>query len=119
MGLRQWFNKLRATGQEVRTAAREGWESARPPETPAPHVLINDSAYLSLPQLRTTVFRNCEIDVHTADSIADAQRLCRLRQFDMVLLAADHHSEEVSLICDELRKVAPRQSRSSAMSCGR
>jgi hypothetical protein len=60
-------------------------------------------------QLRATVFRNCEIDVRTVEGLEEAQRLCRVQQFDMVLLAGDHHSEEASLICDELRKVAPRQ----------
>jgi hypothetical protein len=60
-------------------------------------------------QLRATVFRNCEIDVHTTDSVSDALRLCRLQPYDMVLLAADQHSGEASRICGELLKASPRQ----------
>ena len=60
-------------------------------------------------QLRATVFRNCEIDIHTANGVAEALRLCRVERYDMVLLAGDHDFGEVSLFCDELRKVAPRQ----------
>lgn len=58
--------------------------------------------------LRAMVLRNCEIEVHTAASVADAFRLCQTRAYDLVLLTKEH-AEEVLLICQELRKITPRQ----------
>jgi response regulator RpfG family c-di-GMP phosphodiesterase len=60
-------------------------------------------------QLRSTVFRNCDLNVWTANGVEEAQRLCRVHPFDMVLLSADHDSREASVFCAELRGVAPNQ----------
>jgi hypothetical protein len=68
-------------------------------KTPEPTVLLIE--------LRSTVFRNCEIDVHTAASLNDAIRLCRICRYDMVLLAAEHEAQEASLISKELWRVLP------------
>lgn len=80
----------------------------RLPRCAEPSVLVIDRNPLKQ-QLRATVFRNCEIDVHTVSNLSDALRLCRIQRFDMIFLAPDHASAEASLVCDELRKVSPRQ----------
>jgi len=77
-------------------------------KTPEPSVLLIDRDPLKQ-QLRAIVFRKSEIDVQTAGSLTDAVRLCRTYRYDMVLLAGDPDSQEASLICSELWKVAPRQ----------
>jgi hypothetical protein len=77
------------------------------PKTAEPTVLLIDRNPLKQ-QLRVTVLRNCEIDVHTTDNLTEAQRLCRIRRFDMILLAADGDSD-AALISSELWKVSPRQ----------
>lgn len=79
----------------------------RSSKTVEPRLLLIDRNSLKQ-QLRATVFRNCEIAVHTTDSLSDALRLCKIQRYDMVLLAADEDSE-ASLICSELRKAVPRQ----------
>jgi hypothetical protein len=84
-----------------------GAGSVRFPKTAEPTVLLIDRDPLKQ-QLRATVLRNCEIDVHTTDNLTEAQRLCRIRRYDMILLAADGDSD-ASLISGELWKVSPRQ----------
>jgi hypothetical protein len=70
-------------------------------------VLLVDSDPLKC-GLRAMVFRNCEIDVHTARSVADAFRLCQTQAYDLVLLTKEH-VDEVLLTCQELRRITPRQ----------
>lgn len=60
-------------------------------------------------QIRAAVLRNCEVEVHTANDIADAGQLWTRCSYDLVLFAAQEQSEEALLLCDELRKSKPRQ----------
>jgi hypothetical protein len=60
-------------------------------------------------QVRAAVLRSCEVEVHMADSVADAGSLWTRCSYDLVLLAAEEHSEEAELLCGELRKSKPRQ----------
>lgn len=60
-------------------------------------------------QLRATAFRNCEINVHTAETLPDALRLCSATRYDLVLLTSTHQGEGPMRVYDELQKVAPRQ----------
>ena len=60
-------------------------------------------------QLRAAALRNCEVEVHPASSVDDASRLCARRTFDLVLLAADEDSEEMTLLSNELKKNRPHQ----------
>lgn len=78
------------------------------PKDPTPVVLLVDRNPLKQ-NLRATVFRNCEIDVHTTNGVVEAQHLCRVHRYDLVLLGADHDFGEASLFCEELRKLVPRQ----------
>ena len=59
--------------------------------------------------LRATVMRNYEIEVHTADSVADAASLSKTHTYDLVLLAAQEHSEEAGALCTQIRAIRPRQ----------
>ena len=58
---------------------------------------------------RATIFRNYEIEVHTASSVADAASLTRTHAYDLVLLAAQENSEEADELCTRLRAIRPRQ----------
>jgi response regulator RpfG family c-di-GMP phosphodiesterase len=58
---------------------------------------------------RATIFRNYEIEVHTASSVADAASLSRTHAYDLVLLAAQENSEEADELCTRLRAIRPRQ----------
>ncbi|MGB6675996.1 MAG: response regulator [Terriglobales bacterium] len=58
---------------------------------------------------RATILRNYEIEVHTANSVADAASLSRTHAFDLVLLAAQENSEEADELCTRLRAIRPRQ----------
>jgi hypothetical protein len=84
-----------------------GAGSVRFPKTAEPTVLLIDPNPLKQ-QLRATVLRNCEIDVQTTDNLTEAQKLCRVQRYDMILLAADGDSD-AALISGELWKVSPRQ----------
>jgi hypothetical protein len=81
-----------------------GAGSLRFAKTAEPTVLLIDRNPLKQ-QLRATVLRNCEIDVRTTDNLAEAQRLCRIQRYDMILLAADGDSD-AALISSELWKVS-------------
>ena len=48
--------------------------------------------------LRATILRNYEIEVHTASSVADAASLSRTHAYDLILLAAREHSEEADAL---------------------
>ena len=52
--------------------------------------------------LRATVLRNYEIEVHTASSIADAARFWSTQFYDLVLLAAPEDSAEALALCAQL-----------------
>jgi CheY-like chemotaxis protein len=58
---------------------------------------------------RATIFRNYEIEVHTASSVADAASLSRTHAYDLMLLAAQENSEEADELCTRLRAIRPHQ----------
>lgn len=60
-------------------------------------------------QLRAVALRNCEVEVHTASNISDAGSLWTRHSYDLVLFAAEEHSDEVILLCSELKRSKPRQ----------
>lgn len=80
----------------------------RSPQSAKPSVLLIDTQAAQR-QLRATVFRNCEIDVHVAESLADALTLCGTKHYDMVLLPGRQSHAEHNWMCDALWKVTPRQ----------
>jgi CheY-like chemotaxis protein len=59
--------------------------------------------------LRATILRNYEIEVHTASSVADAASLSRTHAYDLILLAAQEHSEEADALRRQIRAIRPRQ----------
>lgn len=74
----------------------------------SPRVLLIDCNSLKR-QVRALVLRSYEVEVHTADSVADAGNLWTRCSYDLVLFAAPEHSEDAAMLCDELRKSKPRQ----------
>lgn len=74
----------------------------------SPRVLLIDCNSLKR-QVRASVLRSYEVEVHTADSMAEAAYLWTRCSYDLVLLAAQPHSQEAAHLCDELRKSRPRQ----------
>lgn len=59
--------------------------------------------------LRATILRNYEIEVHTASSLTDAQNLWIQNLYDLVLLAVAEGSPEAVALPAEIRKSKPRQ----------
>jgi CheY-like chemotaxis protein len=59
--------------------------------------------------LRATVLRNYEIEVHTAANARDAESLWISNLYDLILLAAPVDSEEAIALPDQIRKNKPRQ----------
>jgi CheY-like chemotaxis protein len=59
--------------------------------------------------LRATILRNYEIEVHTANSITDAGALWARHFYDLVLLAAEENSEEATAVSARIRQINPRQ----------
>jgi len=74
----------------------------------SPKVLLIDGNSLKR-QVRASVLRSFEVEVHTADCVADAGYLWSRCSYDLVLFAAQEHSEEAALLCGELRKSKPKQ----------
>lgn len=74
----------------------------------SPRVLLIDRNSLKR-QVRASVLRSYEVEVHTADSVVDAGYLWTRCSYDLVLFAAPEHSEEAALLCGELRKSKPKQ----------
>ena len=74
----------------------------------SPKVLLIDGNSLKR-QVRASVLRSFEVEVHTADCVADAGHLWSRCSYDLVLFAAQEHSEEAALLCGELRKSKPKQ----------
>jgi CheY-like chemotaxis protein len=64
---------------------------------------------LTKQNLRATILRNYEVEVHTASSITDAVALCRTHFYDLVLLAAQENSEEAEAVSARIRQNNPRQ----------
>jgi CheY-like chemotaxis protein len=59
--------------------------------------------------LRATILRNYEIEVHTANSLTDAASLWKTNSYDLVLLAAQESSEEATALSAQIRAINPRQ----------
>jgi response regulator RpfG family c-di-GMP phosphodiesterase len=59
--------------------------------------------------LRATILRNYEIEVHTASTLTDAQNLWINNLYDLVLLAAAENSPEAVALPEQIRKSKPRQ----------
>jgi response regulator RpfG family c-di-GMP phosphodiesterase len=59
--------------------------------------------------LRASVLRNHEIEVHLANRLEDAKSLWKHTPYDLVLLAAAENSEEATSASLQIRKIRPRQ----------
>jgi response regulator RpfG family c-di-GMP phosphodiesterase len=59
--------------------------------------------------LRATILRNYEIEVHTASSITDAAFLLKTHSYDLVLLAAQENSEEAMAASAQIKAINPCQ----------
>jgi CheY-like chemotaxis protein len=59
--------------------------------------------------LRATILRNYEIEVHTASNLKDAAALWTRYFYSLVLLAAPENSEEAVAVSAQVRQVHPRQ----------
>jgi CheY-like chemotaxis protein len=59
--------------------------------------------------LRATILRNYEIEVHTASSLTDAAALWASHFYDLVLLAAPANSEAAAAVCSRIRHINPEQ----------
>jgi CheY-like chemotaxis protein len=60
-------------------------------------------------KVRATILRNYEIEVHTANSVAEAASLSTKHAYDLVLLAAQADSEEAAALSAQIRASRPRQ----------
>jgi CheY-like chemotaxis protein len=60
-------------------------------------------------KVRATILRNYEIEVHTANSVAEAASLSTKHTYDLVLLAAQADSEEAAALSAQIRASRPRQ----------
>jgi CheY-like chemotaxis protein len=60
-------------------------------------------------ELRATILRNYEVEVHTASSITEAATLWTNSAYDLVLLAAQESSEEALALTRQIRGINPRQ----------
>ena len=71
-------------------------------------LLIDENA--TKQNLRATVLRNYEVEVHTASSITDAAKFWSTQSYDLVLLAAPENSEDAIALCAQLgaNKHCPR-----------
>jgi len=74
----------------------------------SPRVLLIDCNSLKR-QVRASALRSYEIEVHTADSFADATYLWTRCSYDLVLFAAQEQEQEALLLCGELKKSRPKQ----------
>ena len=70
-------------------------------------LLIDENPFKQ--NLRATILRNYEIEVHTATTLTDAQNLWINNLYDLVLLAAAENSPEALALPEQIRKSKPRQ----------
>jgi len=70
-------------------------------------LLIDENPFKQ--DLRATILRNYEIEVHTAANLADAQHLWTNNLYDLILLAAAENSPEAMTLPIEIRRSRPRQ----------
>jgi hypothetical protein len=59
--------------------------------------------------LRATILRNHEVEVHLANRLEDAKSLWKNTAYDLVLLGAAENSEQAALASLQIRKLRPRQ----------
>jgi CheY-like chemotaxis protein len=59
--------------------------------------------------LRATILRNYEIEVHTASNLTDAAALWTRHFYNLVLLAASENADEAVAVTAQVRQVHPRQ----------
>jgi len=59
--------------------------------------------------LRASILRNYEIEVHAAGNIGEATSLWKSYSYDLVLLAAQENSEDATLFSEAIRQIKPRQ----------
>ena len=60
-------------------------------------------------ELRATILRNYEIEVHTASTIAEAATRWTTGSYDLVLVAAQEKSEEALAVTAQIRGIKPGQ----------
>ena len=60
-------------------------------------------------ELRATILRNYEIEVHTASTITEAAARWRTYSYDLVLVAAQEKSEEALAVTAQIRGIKPGQ----------
>lgn len=70
-------------------------------------LLIDENRFKQ--NLRATILRNYEIEVHTAATLTDAQNLWINNLYDLILLAAPEDSPEAVALPAQIRKSKPRQ----------
>lgn len=70
-------------------------------------LLIDENRFKQ--NLRATILRNYEIEVHTATTLTDAQNLWINNFYDLILLAAAEDSPEAVALPAQIRKSKPRQ----------
>jgi hypothetical protein len=71
-------------------------------------ILLIDQNHIKQ-NLRATILRNYEIEVHTASNLTDAAALWTRYLYNLVLLAAPENSEEAVAATAQVRQVHPRQ----------
>jgi len=59
--------------------------------------------------LRASILRNYEVEVHTAASACEAETLWTSTPYDLILLAALEHSPEAAALSEKVRRLRPRQ----------
>lgn len=59
--------------------------------------------------LRATVLRHHEIEVHTAHGLSEAESLWKTHSYDLVLLAAQEVSDVASMVSAQIREIKPQQ----------
>jgi len=60
-------------------------------------------------ELRATILRNYEIEVHTASTVTEAATLWTTCSYDLVLVAAQEKSEEALAVTARIRGIKPGQ----------
>lgn len=60
-------------------------------------------------ELRATILRNYEIEVHTASTITEAAARWTTSSYDLVLVAAQEKSEEALAVTAQIRSIKPSQ----------
>lgn len=70
-------------------------------------LLIDENLFKQ--NLRATILRNYEVEVHAAANLTDAEGLWINHEYDLILLATRKDSPEALVLPDLIRKHKPRQ----------